>query len=116
MLAFENRTTEAIEVWDAHKITCGRKFSLKDNCTVSQTTAICFTSENRFVLSAHANNRLLIWSMMENVLYKMISTESPMKTIAFTPDGGYFLSVFLHRKEINIWNNYIGKITTNQTD
>ena len=98
MIAFENRTTEAIEVWDAHKVSCGRKFSLKNCPTATQATAICFSPENRFVLSAHANSRLFIWSMMENVLYKVVNLEAPLKTIAFTPDGGYFLSAFMHRK------------------
>lgn len=36
--------------------------------------------------------------------------------MSFTPDNGYFMSVFEGAKEINIWNNYIGKITTSQDE
>ena len=34
--------------------------------------------------------------------------------MAFTPDGGYFLTAYENAKEIGIWHNYIGKITTKQ--
>jgi len=33
----------------------------------------------------------------------------------FTPDNGYLLSIFEGAKEINIWHNYIGKITSTQS-
>ena len=36
--------------------------------------------------------------------------------MAFTPDNNYFLSVFKNSKEVNIWHNYIGKITTNRNE
>lgn len=35
--------------------------------------------------------------------------------MVFTPDNGYLLSVFEGTKEINIWNNYIGKIVSSQS-
>lgn len=120
MIAFENRTEGVIEVWDCQRIACGRKFSLKDShlegSALGKTTALCFTPDNRFVLSSHTDHRLLVWSMVDNVLYKVLTMEAPLAAMAFTPDGGYFLSVFNMKKEINIWNNYIGKITTNQVD
>ena len=34
--------------------------------------------------------------------------------MGFTPDNNYFLSVFQGQKQVNIWQSYIGKITTNR--
>ena len=117
MFALENRTDETIEVWDSLRMVCGRKFYLKDHPQgYEKATSVCFSADNRYVLSAHLDCRLLIWSMIDNVLYKTLLMEAPLSTMTFTPDGGYLLSVFQGRKEINIWNNYIGKITTNQVD
>ena len=77
LLAFENRTDGAIEVWDCSRMACGRVF--KDQNTINNTTesennttAICFTPDNRYVVSAHTDCRVLMWSMMENVLYKVL--------------------------------------------
>ena len=34
--------------------------------------------------------------------------------MGFTPDNNYFLCVFQGQKQVNIWQSYIGKITTNR--
>lgn len=36
--------------------------------------------------------------------------------MCFTPDNAYFLTIFEGAKEINIWHNYIGKITSAQNE
>lgn len=36
--------------------------------------------------------------------------------MAFTPDGGYFMTIWEGGREIGIWNNYIGKISTAHQD
>ncbi len=34
--------------------------------------------------------------------------------MCFTEDNQFFLSVFEDEREINIWNNYVGKISSNR--
>jgi len=34
--------------------------------------------------------------------------------MCFTEDNQFFLSVFENEREINIWNNYVGKISSNR--
>lgn len=34
--------------------------------------------------------------------------------MSFTEDNQFFLSVFKDSMEVNIWNNYIGKISSNR--
>ena len=41
--------------------------------------------------------------------------EKNIKAMAFTPDGGYLLTVYQGQKQVKIWNNYIGKIATSNT-
>ncbi len=57
-----------------------------------------------------------VWSILQNNLYKNIKLQAKIVDMSFTPDNGYFMSVFEGAKEINIWNNYIGKITTSQDE
>jgi TRAP-type C4-dicarboxylate transport system permease small subunit len=34
--------------------------------------------------------------------------------MSFTEDNQFFLSVFENEREINIWNNYLGKISSSR--
>lgn len=78
-------------------------------------TKLCFSSDNRYLLSAHQDHIVLIWSILQSNLYKVVKLEGKIVDMNFTPDNGYLLSIFEGAKEINIWHNYIGKITSTQS-
>ena len=80
-----------------------------------ESTCVAFTPDNRFLLTAISSSEVLIWSIIDNILYHKIKMEKNIKAMAFTPDGGYLLTVYQGQKQVKIWNNYIGKIATSNT-
>lgn len=62
------------------------------------------------------DHTLSIWSILQSNLYKVLKLEGKIIEMGFTPDNCYFMSVFEGGKEINIWNSYIGKITSSQEE
>jgi hypothetical protein len=63
LIAFENVGEKQIEVWDMHKISQGRIFSIE---SYGNVLWLSFTAENRFLLSSHKGGRLNIWSIVDN--------------------------------------------------
>lgn len=73
---------------------------------------VSFSADNRFVLCSFSDLSLRIYSLVESRLYKTITTESPLRCHGMTPDNNLFLSCFEGNREINIWYNQIGQVTT----
>ena len=92
MLALENRTKETIEIWDMRNLTLSRSFS--KNKDKLYCTKLCFTTDNKYLLSAHLDHKILIWSILQSDLYKIVQLESQIVDMSFTPDNAYFLSIF----------------------
>lgn len=58
------------------------------------SNCLAFTPDNRFLLTALSSSEILIWSIIDNMLYSIIKIENNIKTMAFTPDSGYLLTVY----------------------
>lgn len=72
-----------------------------------------FSSDNKYLLSSH-DNLLTIWSVVHNNMFKQFILSQNIISMQFTEDNQFFLSVFENEREINIWNNYIGKLSSNR--
>jgi WD40 repeat protein len=95
------------------KIAQGRSFSLLNK---PKTLCLAFTSDNKYLLSSHEQARVIVWSIIDNEVYKEyeIKTKQNIIWLCFTPDNQFMVSVFEKSRESNIWNNYIGKISSNR--
>lgn len=113
MMALENKTKGTLEIWDMDTITLTREF-VREN--PAHCCKLAFTPDNRYLLCAQEDKHLQMWSIVQGCLYKDIILEHKISDMCFTPDGGYFLSVFEGSREINIWHSYIGKIATTQSE
>jgi hypothetical protein len=54
----------------------------------------------------------MIWSILQNSLYRVIKLENNVVSMTFTPDNAYLLTVLEGARDINIWHNYIGRVVT----
>lgn len=95
------------------KMSQGRVFTLED-CL--DTLCLSFTSDNRYLISTHSGGALLIWNIVDCELYKRYILESDMIFHSFTPDNQFMLSIYKSEREVNVWNNYIGKISSNRVE
>jgi WD40 repeat protein len=95
------------------KVTVGRVFALGDR---SPVLCLSFTSDNRFLLSSHQSGLICIWNIMDNQLYKEYQLPEGRSLIwhTFTPDNQFLLSAHNNSTQADVWNNYIGKISTSR--
>ena len=73
---------------------------------------LSFSADNKFLLSSHRGGALLIWSVVEGELYKHYTLGSEVIAHCFTPDNQFMLSLFKGQTELNVWNNYLGKVSS----
>jgi WD40 repeat protein len=85
----------------------GREYLFENQ---SGILCVSFSSDNRYILCSFSDCELLIYSIVNNTLYKRLRTEQPLVHHAMTPDGNLFLSCFEGSRELNIWYNQIGRI------
>jgi WD40 repeat protein len=109
-MTFYNLGDQQIEVWDMGKLSQGRRF----RCS-SEAIALSFTTDNRFLVSSHKNGKLNIWSIVDDELYKSYDLGGEeMIWHCFTPDNQFMVSIFRGKREANVWNNYLGRITSSR--
>ena len=59
---------------------------------------------------------MLVWSVIDGELYKKFNLTKDITWHCFTPDNQFMLSVFEGQREANVWNNYIGRISSNRSE
>ena len=77
------------------KMIQGRVFPLVD---VKNVICLSFTADNKFLVSSHEENVLLIWNIVDSELYKQFNLNSNLIYHCFTPDNQFMLSIYQNQK------------------
>lgn len=112
-MSFYSGVEKGIEIWDMAKISQGRFFPLQQ---CQDVICLSFTADNKFLISSHPDQSLLIWNIIDSQLYKSYKLASNLLFHSFTPDNQFMVSIYEGQKEVNVWNNYLGKISSSRKE